>query len=50
MSVVVTKGMIRFADKVVLEVDAEKRALSARNHSATHLASKSTSYSAWEVM
>ena len=37
---VVTKGMIKVADKVTLEVNAEKRALSARNHSATHLLQK----------
>ena len=37
---VMTKGMIRSGDKVVLEVDAKKRALSARNHSATHLLQK----------
>ena len=34
---IVTKGMIKVADKAILEVNAEKRALSARNHSATHL-------------
>ena len=34
---VMTKGMIKNGDKVTLEVDAKKRALSARNHSATHL-------------
>ena len=34
---VMTKGMIKTGDKVSLEVDAKKRALSARNHSATHL-------------
>lgn len=37
---VVTKGMIKTGDKVTLEVDAKKRALSARNHSATHLLQK----------
>ena len=37
---VVTKGMIKVGDKVSLEVNAEKRALSARNHSATHLLQK----------
>ena len=37
---VMTKGMIRTGDKVTLEVDARKRALSARNHSATHLLQK----------
>ena len=35
-----TKGMIKTGDKVTLEVDAKKRALSARNHSATHLLQK----------
>ena len=35
-----TKGMIKVGDKVTLKVDAEKRALSARNHSATHLLQK----------
>ena len=37
---VMTKGMIKAGDKVFLEVDAKKRALSARNHSATHLLQK----------
>ena len=37
---VVTKGMIKTGDRVTLEVDAKKRALSARNHSATHLLQK----------
>ncbi len=37
---VMTKGMIKEGDKVTLEVDAKKRALSARNHSATHLLQK----------
>ena len=37
---VMTKGMIRTGEKVVLEVNARKRALSARNHSATHLLQK----------
>ena len=37
---VMTKGMIKDGDKVTLEVDAKKRALSARNHSATHLLQK----------
>ena len=37
---VVIKGMIKTGDKVTLEVDAKKRALSARNHSATHLLQK----------
>lgn len=36
----VTKGMIKTSDKVTLKVDARKRALSARNHSATHLLQK----------
>ena len=35
-----TKGMIKTGDKATLEVDAKKRALSARNHSATHLLQK----------
>lgn len=37
---VMTKGMIKAGDKVTLEVNAKKRALSARNHSATHLLQK----------
>ena len=37
---VVTKGMIKVGDRAELEVDAQKRALSARNHSATHLLQK----------
>ena len=37
---VMTKGMIKTGDKVTLEVNAKKRALSARNHSATHLLQK----------
>ena len=37
---VVIKGMIKTGDQAVLCVDAEKRALSARNHSATHLLQK----------
>ncbi len=37
---VMTKGMIKAGDTVSLEVDAKKRALSARNHSATHLLQK----------
>ena len=37
---VMTKGMIKVGDKVSLEVNAKKRALSARNHSATHLLQK----------
>lgn len=36
----VVKGMIKVGDQAALEVDAEKRALSARNHSATHLLQK----------
>ena len=36
----VVKGMIKAGDQAVLEVNAEKRALSARNHSATHLLQK----------
>ena len=36
----VVKGMLKVGDSVTLEVDAEKRALSARNHSATHLLHK----------
>ena len=36
----VTEGMIKTGDSVRLEVDEEKRALSARNHSATHLLQK----------
>ncbi len=36
----VVKGMLKAGDQAVLEVDAEKRALSARNHSATHLLQK----------
>ena len=35
-----TKGMMKTGDTVTLSVDAEKRALSARNHSATHLLQK----------
>ena len=37
---VVIKGMIKTGDQTELCVDAEKRALSARNHSATHLLQK----------
>ena len=37
---VMTKGMIKAGDKVTLSVDTKKRALSARNHSATHLLQK----------
>ncbi len=33
----VVSGMLKVGDKAALEVDQEKRALSARNHSATHL-------------
>lgn len=33
----VTKGMVKTGDLVTLKVDSRKRALSARNHSATHL-------------
>ncbi len=33
----VTKGMVKIGDRVRLQVDSRKRALSARNHSATHL-------------
>lgn len=36
----VTKGMIKSGDKAELAVDSKKRALSARNHSATHLLQK----------
>jgi alanyl-tRNA synthetase len=36
----VVKGMIRTGDKAELSVNAQKRALSARNHSATHLLHK----------
>lgn len=36
----IVKGMIKTGDQAVLTVDAEKRALSARNHSATHLLQK----------
>ena len=37
---VVINGMIKTGDQAELCVDAEKRALSARNHSATHLLQK----------
>ena len=37
---VVIKGMIKIGDQAELCVNAEKRALSARNHSATHLLQK----------
>ncbi len=36
----VVKGMLKVGDPVSLEVDVQKRALSARNHSATHLLQK----------
>ena len=36
----VVKGMVKAGDTVTLEVDAENRALSANNHSATHLLQK----------
>lgn len=36
----VVKGMLKVGDTVSLEVDVQKRALSARNHSATHLLQK----------
>lgn len=36
----VTRGMIKVSDTATLKVDAKKRALSARNHSATHLLQK----------
>lgn len=36
----VIEGMLKVGDVAVLKVDAEKRALSARNHSATHLLQK----------
>lgn len=36
----VVRGMIKVRDNVTLKVDAEKRVLSARNHSATHLLQK----------
>lgn len=36
----VVKGMIKTGDQAALSVDTEKRALSARNHSATHLLQK----------
>ncbi len=36
----VVKGMIRISTDATLTVDAEKRALSGRNHSATHLLQK----------
>ncbi len=36
----VVSGMLKTGDKATLRVDGEKRALSARNHSATHLLQK----------
>ena len=33
----VARGMVKVGDTVTLEIDKEKRALSGRNHSATHL-------------
>ena len=36
----VTKGMIKVGDTVTLEVDAKRRSLIAKNHSATHLLQK----------
>lgn len=36
----VVKGMVKTGDIVTLEIDAERRALSANNHSATHLLQK----------
>ena len=36
----VVKGMVKTGDKAELAVDARKRSLSARNHSATHLLQK----------
>jgi alanyl-tRNA synthetase len=36
----VVKGMVKVGDVATLSVDAKKRALSARNHSATHLLQK----------
>lgn len=36
----VTRGMIKVSDTATLKVDAKKRALSSRNHSATHLLQK----------
>ena len=35
-----TSGVIKAGDKVILEVDAKRRALIAKNHSATHLLQK----------
>ncbi len=36
----VTRGMVKTGDAVTLKVDKERRALSANNHSATHLLQK----------
>ena len=36
----VVKGMVKVGDIVTLEIDEERRALSANNHSATHLLQK----------
>jgi len=36
----VVKGMVKIGDMVELEIDAKRRALSANNHSATHLLHK----------
>ncbi|MCI9167177.1 MAG: alanine--tRNA ligase [Dorea sp.] len=36
----VRKGMVKNGDRVILEIDTRKRALSANNHSATHLLQK----------
>ncbi len=36
----VRKGMVKTGDTVTLEIDTKKRALSANNHSATHLLQK----------
>ncbi len=36
----VSKGMVKTGDKATLTIDAKKRALCARNHSATHLLQK----------
>ena len=36
----VVKGMVKIGDAVTLEVDAKNRALTERNHSATHLLQK----------
>ena len=42
--------MIKTGDTAVLKVDEEKRALSARNHSATHLLQKALRIGAWQLM